>query len=241
MPSSVDWQAYAQVYDLMAEHNPAYQELLQLFVARARCWRPAPGAALVDLGAGTGNFSLELARLHPGCRVIHVDSNGEMSRVARRKAEARCLGNVQFEIRAVSALSFPPKSLQAVVCVHALYVFPAPFDLIRNVFGWLKPGGLFFACDPGRPMDVRDWSKYLLGESYRRQGWRKTVTLFWRTRAVAKQNRRIAAAQQTGRCWLHSLAEFQGAFQSAGFTIEHAQTVYRGCSDLVVCRKTTPS
>jgi ubiquinone/menaquinone biosynthesis C-methylase UbiE len=61
--STVDWSAYAVAYDLMCHNNPAYHELVRCFVAAAARIPCSDGDTLVDIGGGTENFSLELARL----------------------------------------------------------------------------------------------------------------------------------------------------------------------------------
>ena len=76
--------------------------------------------------------------------------------------------------------------------VHALYAFPDPAAVIRRMFRWLRPGGSVFACDPGRPLDMTEWARYLFQSSRAERGWLRTAWLFWRGRDVARQNRRIA-------------------------------------------------
>src|ERR1700689_3195308 len=71
----IDWTAYAQVYDLMAENNPAYQEILLRCLETIAHWNLPPGSRIIDLGAGTGNFSVRIAQALPQCRILHVDAN----------------------------------------------------------------------------------------------------------------------------------------------------------------------
>ena len=233
----VDWHSYAEVYDLMADNNPAYQDLVTQYKQAIAGWRLEPRSKLADLGAGTGNFSIELAQAFPACRVTHLDASTEMNRVAERKANARCVKNLRFVAMDIDAAPFEASSLSAITTVHALYAFPDPKDVIVRMFEWLQPGGYLFACDAGRMGKVSNWVVYLLREFYRRQGLRRTLQFYYRARVVTRQNRLIAKAQRDGLYWTHTHAEFRAAIESAGFEIDAAHEAYRGVSDLVVACK----
>lgn len=239
MPNTVpvDWHAYAEVYDLMTVNNPAYQELVAQFMRTILGWRLDPESAMADLGAGTGNFSLELARRFPTCIVTHLDANLEMNRLAEQKAAGQGIKNLRFVATDIWAAPFQVNSQSAITSVHALYAFPRPKEVIAKMFEWLKPGGYLFVCDAGRMVSVADWAIFLFRNSYRRQGLWRTVQLFHRGRIVTKQNRLITQAQRDGVYWSHTCAEFRTAIESVGFEILTAQETYRGTSDLVVAQK----
>ncbi len=239
-PSNVDWHSYAEVYDLMADNNPAYQDLIAQFKQAIAAWCVEPRSTLADLGAGTGNFSIELAQAFPSCRITHLDANAEMNRLAERKAGARNINNLHLVTLGVEAAPFQANSLAAITTVHALYAFPHPRKVIAQMFEWLQPGGYLFACDAGRMVKLSQWAVYLLNEFYRRHGAWRTVQFYYRARVVTQQNRRIAQAQRDGLYWTHTPAEFYEAIESAGFEIITAREVYRGNSDLVVARKPAP-
>ncbi len=71
----VDWHSYPAVYDLMTELNPAYQELVDSYRRFLATQWLHPDDLILDLGAGTGNFSLVAADEWPLCRVLHVDAS----------------------------------------------------------------------------------------------------------------------------------------------------------------------
>jgi ubiquinone/menaquinone biosynthesis C-methylase UbiE len=235
-----DWSRYAAAYDLMAEMNPAYGDLLADFQRAIAGWKIEPGEVLADFGAGTGNFSVKLAGQFPQCEVRHVDSNAVMNARAAEKARTAGLDNFQVQAADLQEVSFAPGSLAGIVTVHALYTQPDPQGLMRRMNGWLRPGGCAFLCNAGRLMSVADWRKYLLRESLRRHGLRRTVYAFWRGRVVARENAKIAELQRNGTFWTHTTEEFLQAVASAGFTVLDHYTAYRGCSDVVLCRKYAP-
>lgn len=91
----VDWSRDAEVYDLMAEINPAYRELLADFRSFLASAELSERMVLGDFGAGTGNFSTLAARAVPGLRVVHIDSDMGMNELARSKGSGG-----RFEIEA---------------------------------------------------------------------------------------------------------------------------------------------
>jgi ubiquinone/menaquinone biosynthesis C-methylase UbiE len=234
---NVNWTAYASAYDLMAENNPAYREIVEWCLREAHLWALDPGDMIADVGAGTGNFSIPLADLFPRCKVMHVDGDQGMIARARRKAAAQNVHNITFMTQDIAASQIAPGSLGAVVTVHTLYTLPNPTQVIKAMHTWLRPGGYLFACDLGRLMNVGDWARYLFLESYRRHGLARTLSMFVRGRVVARQNRLITCMQREGSYWLHSLEDYTTVFRCAGFMIEKAFETYRGYSDVIVCRK----
>lgn len=49
----VDWSSYAEVYDMILDYNPAYQELIIKFQDAIADWQIAAPASILDIGAGT--------------------------------------------------------------------------------------------------------------------------------------------------------------------------------------------
>lgn len=234
---AVDWRSYAAVYDLMAEINPAYQDLVNGYRRFILQQWLHPEDLLLELGAGTGNFSLVAADEWPECHVLHVDASEAMNDEARRKRDAMGLTNLEIRSQDIAQLDLPDESATVITAVHALYAFPDPQAVIRDMFRWLRPGGTVFACDPGRPLDMREWARYLFRSARAERGLLRSVWLFWRCREVAAQNRRIAQSQQAGSYWRHDASSFAQAFADAGFEVAHCRSAYRGASDLLVARK----
>jgi ubiquinone/menaquinone biosynthesis C-methylase UbiE len=233
----VDWTAYAQAYDRMAENNPAYQEIVELCLETLAAEHFKPGDVIVDLGAGTGNFSTRIAAQLPQCTVLHVDADPGMCVLARGKATQAGLRNHLVINKDAHHADFTPGSLKAVVSVHSLYAMHSPRVMIESMAHWIAPGGLLFACDPGRPMDLTRWTAYVLRETARRKGLAATARLIWDARNAIGANRRIGKCQRAGDYWLHDLSEFRVAFERNGFDIERSFTCFRGYSDAIVARK----
>lgn len=234
---NVDWNSYAEVYDLMAKHNPAYQAIIAQFKQNIKTWNVPNDARLYDLGAGTGNFSLELAKHFPQYHITHVDSDVAMNSLAQSKAREDGVVNIEFVETDLQTFDLAAESVTAISCIHALYALPDPQQVIHKMYRWLKPNGYLFVCDLGRVLQVGDWAKYLFTEVMREHGLLKAVALFYKGRAVAEHNKLIAAAQRSGCYWVHGHTDFVRAFERVGFRVLSSSKTYRGYSDIVLCQK----
>ena len=63
--NTVDWQLYAEKYDMLLSYNPFYQELRNDILTLTSNWQTDTGDLIVDVGAGTGNYSITLAKKFP--------------------------------------------------------------------------------------------------------------------------------------------------------------------------------
>ena len=233
----VEWNEYAEAYDIMCKANPAYEENLSLFRRWSHELSLPADPTICDVGAGTGNYLVEIAKLYPKAKLIHIDSDPMMNRTARQKYKSDGLSNVTFQTCAAVEAEVAPNSIDALICVNALYTFADPAGALSRFHSWLKPGGELFLIDLGRPMNVANWTKYIVGSNLRRQGVKQTVSAFLRGRKAIGQNRRIRQEQESGAYWLHTPHRFATALKQAGFTLRILQTCYRDVCDLAICSK----
>lgn len=235
---TVDWSSYARQYDLMSQINPAYQELVAHCVQSVLGWNLKPGDVLADLGAGTGNFSIALARALPNIQILHLDNNEQMLSIARSKAGAFGLSNWKAAVLNCEQEAWNLPALDGAVSVHCIYALKNPKGFIAKLCSQIKPGGYLYACDFGREMSVFDWGRYLMAESIKSNGVVATMRLIARCSQVRRQNKRVAACQRSGIFWTHDLEEFKTCFERAGIKISVASfKMYRGYDDLIIGRK----
>ncbi len=96
----------------------------------------APGAVVLDVGCGPGNFARVFAR-HAGL-VVGLDASRTMLDRAVRETRA---DNVAYVLGDASALPFQDESFDAVCCFAALYLIERPLDAIAEIVRVLAPGG----------------------------------------------------------------------------------------------------
>jgi ubiquinone/menaquinone biosynthesis C-methylase UbiE len=230
-PMYADWSAYATAYDLLSEYNPAYQALLQDFESFITTIEPP--RVIYDIGGGTGNYTQIAARTFPESDIHLVEPDPAMIQKAHSKLFSN--KNVSFENQTLEEFKAQgPADL--VICVHALYAMTDQEQRLSDLRQLLRPGGHLYLIDLGRYMNVADWRGYLFAELKSRYGLIMALRVFWQGRQVAKQNKTINKAQKTGAYWTHSEAEIASAATAAGFNIIRQEPVYRGYSDLLVCR-----
>jgi ubiquinone/menaquinone biosynthesis C-methylase UbiE len=237
--SPVDWDSYARCYDLLCTLNPAYLDLLQEFNTFVRRAELRAGSRVLDLGGGTGNFFCHALPQEIGhsCELMHLDFDAEMLSIANEKYKKKGL-NVRTIHRDASKSVFPVGSLDCVLTVNTLYAMPTPVAILERVFHWLRPGGFLFFVDLGRIQNTAEWTSFLVRSNARKIGLLKTIRILLNEgRVISRANRRIADAQRQGLYWQHSTVQVGELLERIGFEIHDVRRVYRGYSDLAICRK----
>ena len=100
--------------------------------------QPFSGMKILDVGCGTGNFSLKLARM--GCRVTGIDVSETMLAFAEQKAREEKL-DVDFLIMDVCSLSFGDETFDAVTSMAAFEFLNDPELAMKEMFRVLKRNG----------------------------------------------------------------------------------------------------
>ncbi len=114
--------------------------------ARRRCLdllALRPGERIVDVGAGTGSITLDIAaRLSPGGRVVAVDPSAALLDHARGAAEATGLGDVfKAEVGDGRALPFADRSFDAAFCHWVLLHVDPAATVVQELMRVTRPGG----------------------------------------------------------------------------------------------------
>lgn len=235
--SEINWAAYSEHYDLLCESNDAYSEIVDAFIKFCRERQLSNDLRVVDLGAGTGNFTLKMTEYFSEGQIFHVDANEEMNKIANAKYDRIAINKPIIIESEVQSIEFPEKSIDLIVCVNALYAMQPQLLVLRKIYDWLKPGGLFYIIDLGRPMDARDWGLHFLKTAARQRWLLKYIRDSFRAREVIKQNKITTLAQESGRYWTHDTNEFGNTLEGVGFTVETLHSCYRGYADLAICRR----
>ncbi len=103
---------------------------------------PIRGAmAIADIGAGSGYFTLRLARQFPTATLLAVDIQPEMLAIIDARAEAEALGNIELILGDEQSAGLPAGSTDLILLVDSYHEFRWPQESMRNLRAALKPGG----------------------------------------------------------------------------------------------------
>jgi SAM-dependent methyltransferase len=118
---------------------------------------PRPGEVVIDVGCGTGDTSLELARaVLPGGRVIGLDISEPMLGLARTRGAG--VRNIEWILGDAGAHGFAPETADLLFSRFGVMFFGDPTASFTNLRRALKPGGrVAFAC--WRAFDENPWMK----------------------------------------------------------------------------------
>ena len=107
----------------------------------------APGAVVADIGAGSGVFTLPLARAVPQGRVYAVDiDQGLVDHIARKAQEARAT-HVRPVLGAFTDPRLPAKDVDVAFIFDVLHHIEDRATYLRSLAGYLRPGGRIAVID----------------------------------------------------------------------------------------------
>src|SRR5512145_2898768 len=109
--------------------------------------RYAPGSVILEAGCGIGAQTVTLARHSPGARVVAVDRSLESLAVAKQRASAEGVDNVQFIHADLMTFDWPLEAFDHVFLCFVLEHVPDPGALLRRLCAYLKPGGTICAIE----------------------------------------------------------------------------------------------
>jgi ubiquinone/menaquinone biosynthesis C-methylase UbiE len=125
----------------------------------------AEGSVVAELGAGSGWFTIRLARrVGPNGRVYAEDIQPQMIEVIKRRVPRENLtyNNVEPTLGTAADPKLPIGKLDAALIVDAYHEMEQPVALLRNTARALKPDGRIGIVEfsmagggPGPPMDER--------------------------------------------------------------------------------------
>ncbi|MFW5873530.1 MAG: class I SAM-dependent methyltransferase [Bacillota bacterium] len=101
-------------------------------------FQPQPGEKILDIGCGTGNFSIKLAKM--GCKVTGIDISQPMLEEAEKKAEKLNL-DINFKKGDVLNLEFDDNKFDSVFSMAAIEFIKDLETAFKEIKRVVKPGG----------------------------------------------------------------------------------------------------
>lgn len=180
----------------------AYQRKLQITREHLR-----PDMDVLEFGCGTGGTAIRHA---PHVRHIKaIDFSEAMLGIARGKAAAAGVDNVDFERADITSFAAPDASFDVILGMSILHLLADKDAVIAKVFGLLKPGGVFIS------------STTCLGD---------TMGFF---KAVAPLGKAVGLLPQLN---VFTTEELGRSLTEAGFTIEQQWQPGKGKAVFIVAR-----
>ncbi len=118
----------------------------------SRAAREIPdGGRCLDVGCGTGDLALALARARPDVSVTGIDASARMLELAEGRRARAALPNVTFVAGDLARLGAPAASADAITAGYALRNTPSWRTSLGELARVARPGGLLFTLDFYRP------------------------------------------------------------------------------------------
>jgi ubiquinone/menaquinone biosynthesis C-methylase UbiE len=138
-------QRAARTYGAAADHyrRDALSFWDRFGAATVSRLRLAPGATVLDLCCGAGASAIPAARaVGPAGRVLGIDVAAPMLELARARAAAEGLANIEFRHGDATRTGLPSGGFEAVVCVFGVFFAPDMTAFLREMWRLVRPGGV---------------------------------------------------------------------------------------------------
>lgn len=136
-------QRIARQYNDQRAHPPAVAQRVGEAIAALL----PPGAAVLELGIGTGRIAYPVARA--GCRVIGVDLSRDMLNEVGRQSATDGSAPLLLAQATIEQLPIKDRCMDAVLAVHVLHLVSDWRCALAEAARTLRPGGAF--------IQGRDW------------------------------------------------------------------------------------
>ena len=106
-----------------------------------------PNEVVVDIGAGSGYYSFQIAEKLPEGKVLAVDLQAEMLAMMRQKIESDKIQNVELIQGQETSPNLPENSADMVFMVDVYHELSYPKEMMQEIVSALKPEGRFILLE----------------------------------------------------------------------------------------------
>lgn len=96
---------------------------------------------VADIGAGTGYFSIPIARRVPEGKVLAVDIQQQMLDIIEARKQEGAPANIQPVLGSITDPNLPSDGVDLILLVDAYHEFSHPYEMGTAMVEALKPGG----------------------------------------------------------------------------------------------------
>ncbi|MEM7469228.1 MAG: class I SAM-dependent methyltransferase [Pseudomonadota bacterium] len=116
-----------------------------------------PDMVVADIGAGSGYFSIPIAKRLPAGKVLAIDIQAEMLTIIKHKCAALGINNIELVRSSAADPKLPQDRVDLALLVDAYHEFEFPKEMTLGIFRGLKSGGRvvlveYRAEDPSVPI-----------------------------------------------------------------------------------------
>ncbi|MGD8570526.1 MAG: class I SAM-dependent methyltransferase [Gammaproteobacteria bacterium] len=162
-----DWDKIAEKFDIwLPQIAPVGDALLAALETQ-------PGDKIIDMGSGTGEPALTLARrMKDEIDITGIDAAEGMVKVAQKKVTDENLSGIRFTTMPAENMSFADNSFDRALCRFGVMLFKDPLQGLKEMGRVLKPDGRFALAvwSTSDTMRTMQWSyevfKHRLDEEY---------------------------------------------------------------------------
>jgi len=102
----------------------------------------ARGAAVADIGAGSGYYSFRMAeKVAPKGKVLAVDIQKEMLAIIRKRMKKEDVENIEPVLGTETDPKLPANGVDLILMVDVYHEFAFPYEMTQALIKSLKPGG----------------------------------------------------------------------------------------------------
>ena len=107
----------------------------------------APGSRVLEAGCGVGAQTIQLAQRNPDVSFLSIDCSADSLAVARSRADALGLDNVEFQHADIQALPFADAEFHGAFLCFVLEHLASPASALQEIRRVMRPGGKLCAFE----------------------------------------------------------------------------------------------
>jgi demethylmenaquinone methyltransferase/2-methoxy-6-polyprenyl-1,4-benzoquinol methylase len=192
-----------------------------------RMVKPYPHDSILDIGTGTGDFAIEMARILSPKKVIGIDIAEVMLEIGRKKIHAKGLDKiVEMQEADSEALPFADNSFDVTSSAFGVRNFEDLEKGLSEMLRVLKPGGTILILEASNPKNMPFKGLYT---AYMQRICPAIAGVFSDNKAYDYLNRSVAA--------FPAGSDFVAILEKTGFTEGQCIPLFMGVASIYIAKK----